>query len=120
MKMICPTCGLSGYTQIRKDYARIAHYRGYEGEKRLIDWHSTTLEALQKANPEIVLNDVINGVNNEGSVFVINGRKPNLTLITSLSQTHNLENKGGQTPMSRGRGLEATIKRESRSRHHLF
>ena len=22
-------------------------------------------------------------------------------------QTHNLENKGGQTPMSRGRGLEA-------------
>ncbi len=36
-------------------------------------------------------------------------------------QTHNLENiNGGQTPMSRSRGLEAKIKRESRSRHHLF
>ena len=36
-------------------------------------------------------------------------------------QTHNLENiNGGQTPMSRSRGLEARKKRESRSRHHLF
>src|SRR5208283_2345063 len=36
-------------------------------------------------------------------------------------QTHNLENiNGGQTPLSRSRGLEAKIKRDSRSRHHLF
>jgi hypothetical protein len=102
--MICPECGIMGYTQIRKDYARIAHYRGFKEEQRLIDWHCTTLDALAKANPQVVINDVIN----EGSVFVINGKKPNLTLLTSLPQTHNLENiNGGQTPMSRSRGLEA-------------
>ena len=108
MKMICPECGVSGYTQIRKEYARIAHYRGYEGEKRLIEWHNTTLEELQKTNPQIVVNDVINN----GEVFVINGKKPNSTLITSLPQTHNLESQRGKRPKPRSRGLE------SRPRHH--
>ena len=110
MKMICPECGIMGYTQIRKDYARIAHYRGYEGEKRLIDWHSTTLDALLHVNPKVV----INGVINEGSVFVINGKKPDLTLLTSLAQTHNLESHRGKRLIPRGRGLE------SRSRHHFL
>ena len=95
MKLICPECGVSGYTQIRKNYARIAHYRGYEGEKRLIEWHSTTLEELQKTNPQIV----INGVINNGEVFVINGKKPNSTLITSLPQTHNLETNRAKRPV---------------------
>jgi|GEM_PF-5966541 len=90
MKMICPECGIMGYTQIRKQYARIAHYRGFKGESRLVDWHSTTIEELQKVNPQIVINNVIN----ESQVFVINGRKANSTLLTSYRQTHNLEFEG--------------------------
>ena len=103
MKLICPECGIMGYTQIRKQYARIAHYRGYKGDSRLVGWHSTTIEELQKMNPDIVIN--------ESQVFVINGRKTNSTLITSCRQTHNLEFVRGKRLMTRSHGLE------SRSRH---
>ena len=105
MKLICPVCKIRGYTQIRKDYARIAHYRGYEKDKRLIDWHSTTVEDLQKLNPEFVID--------ESQVFVINGQKSNSTLITPYRQTHNLEIEGAKRLTTRSHGLE------SRSRHHL-
>jgi hypothetical protein len=95
-----------GYTQIRKEYARIAHYRGFKGENRLVDWHSTIVAELQKTNPEFVIN--------ESPVFVINGQKPNSTLITPMLQTHNLEIEGAKRSTTRSHGLE------SRSRHHLF
>jgi hypothetical protein len=123
MKTICAKCGKMGYTQIRKDYVRIAHYIGYEDNKRLIEWHSSTLDETQKVNPEIdiaelinngVSKSVINGVINSSGLFFIRQKKPDENVLNLVRKTHNLECKRGHRPMPRSRGLE------SRPRHHFY
>jgi len=110
----CPTCGINGSAQIRGNSVRVGHYVGYKGDTRIVNWHCTTLEDLSKLNNCLK----INMVNNNGHKMVNNEQ---LSIDYHAPQTHNLENiNGGQTLLSRSRGLEARKKRESRSRHHLF
>jgi hypothetical protein len=48
MKIECPVCGKMGHIQIRGSNARIMHYKGYEGKKRVYERHAIPKEALAK------------------------------------------------------------------------
>jgi integrase len=50
MKAICPICKIEGSAQIRGNSVRVGHYKGYHGETRIVEWHPTTLEALNMVN----------------------------------------------------------------------
>ena len=104
MKMICPICHVEGSAQIRGNSVRVGHYKGYRGETRIVEWHATTMEAL-------------NVVNNHGKQ---NLDKEDLSLIShaEVGKRYSARLIIWRTSMghisarvSRGRGLE------SRPRH---
>ena len=39
MKIRCPICGIEGHLQLRKNSARVQHYKGYKEGKRVYRWH---------------------------------------------------------------------------------
>jgi len=81
MKVLCPICGIMGSMQKRGNSVRVGHYKGYREETRIIEWHATTLQAIEMVNN---------------------------TMVNNGYQTHNLENKNGaNVQLSRGRGLES-------------
>ncbi len=46
-KIVCPTCGVQGYLQTRRNSMRVQHYLGYEQGKRKYNYHKITREYLE-------------------------------------------------------------------------
>jgi hypothetical protein len=50
MLVKCPICGKEGSLQQRYRSVRIAHYKGYHGKTRTLEWHSTTIQNVLLVN----------------------------------------------------------------------
>lgn len=50
MKIVCPTCGVSGVLQLRGNSRRIQHYAGFENGKRIYRYHRVKSMELNGSN----------------------------------------------------------------------
>ena len=48
MKIDCPICGKMGFVQVRGKNVMIQHYQGFEGGKRIYQYHKVPYEQFQE------------------------------------------------------------------------
>jgi hypothetical protein len=90
MRIKCPLCGEYGATQQRNTQTiRIAHYKGFEGKKRFIEWHCVTVKDAVLVNKKTVK------VNNEGFLTLITKNEEKTQCLPRIRKIMSLAPKPG-------------------------